>query len=104
MKVITPEELEEKIEKGEKLHIIDVREPEEVAQGMVPGAIHLPMMQIPERMTELNKDKEYIFICRSGNRSEQVCGFLEGHGYKVVNMIGGMLEWTGELVWNEQNS
>ncbi len=104
MKVITPEELEIKIEKGEKLHIIDVREPEEIAEGMVPGAKHIPMMQIPERMTELDKDKEYIFICRSGNRSGQVCGFLEGHGYKVVNMIGGMLEWTGELEWNEQNS
>lgn len=75
MKVITPEELEIKIEKGEKLHIIDVREPEEIAEGMVPGAKHIPMMQIPERMTELYKDKEYIFICRSGNRSVQVCGF-----------------------------
>lgn len=104
MKQITPQELEEKIERGEKLNIIDVREPEEVAEGMVYGAKHIPMMQIPKRLDEFDKEQEYIFICRSSNRSGQVCRFLEGHGYKVVNMVGGMLEWTGELVWNEQNS
>ncbi|WP_082195200.1 rhodanese-like domain-containing protein [Bacillus andreraoultii] len=104
MKTITPKEIEERLEKGEELHIIDVREVEEVAEGMIPSAKHIPMMQIPDRLKDLDQHTEYIFVCRSGNRSGQVCSFLEGQGYIAINMVGGMLEWTGELEWNEQNS
>jgi rhodanese-related sulfurtransferase len=104
MKNITPEELLEKLENGQELNIIDVRESDEVAGGMVPGAKHIPMGEIPERLEELDKDKEYIFICRSGGRSGNVCSYLDNLGYKTVNMVGGMLEWNGELEWNDQNS
>jgi rhodanese-related sulfurtransferase len=95
--VITPEELEEKLKKGEKLNLIDVREDEEVAAGMIPGAKHIPMGEIPEKLDTFHKDEEYIFICRSGRRSEMVCAYLQDLGYKVRNMIGGMLEWQGEI-------
>jgi rhodanese-related sulfurtransferase len=98
MKEITPKELEEKMEKGEVLHLIDVREDDEVANGMIPGAKHIPMNQIPEYIDKLDKDKEYIFICRSGGRSGHVCQFLEANGYKAINMVGGMLEWNGDIV------
>ncbi|MFD1739268.1 rhodanese-like domain-containing protein [Bacillus salitolerans] len=97
IKIITPSELNERIEKGEKLELIDVREHEEVANGMVPGAKHMPMGEIPIRMEELDKGKEYIFICRSGRRSENVCHYLQDQGFKCVNMVGGMLEWDGEV-------
>lgn len=98
MREITPLELEEKIKNSEKLNMIDVREDEEVAEGMIPGAKHIPMMQIPERLEELQKDEEYIIICRSGNRSGRVCQFLEANGFNVVNLTGGMLNWSGEVV------
>ncbi|MGG0717398.1 rhodanese-like domain-containing protein [Robertmurraya massiliosenegalensis] len=98
IKTITTEELEEKIENGEDLLLIDVREDEEVAQGIIEGAKHIPMGQIPNHLDELDKDKEYIFICRSGRRSENVCHYLQDQGYKVRNMVGGMLEWNGEVI------
>lgn len=98
IKEITPDELKEKLEKGEKLELIDVREEEEVQEGMIKEAKHIPMGEIPNYVDQLDKDKEYIFICRSGRRSENVCMYLQDHGYKVVNMVGGMLEWNGETV------
>ncbi|MEQ2529379.1 rhodanese-like domain-containing protein [Robertmurraya yapensis] len=97
--IITTEELEKKIENGEELNLIDVREDEEVAEGMIPGAKHIRMNDIPARIDELDKDKEYIFICRSSRRSENVCYYLQDQGYKVRNMVGGMLDWKGEIVF-----
>ncbi|WP_059171455.1 rhodanese-like domain-containing protein [Bacillus sp. FJAT-27445] len=97
VKSISTEELEKKLENGEKLHLIDVREDEEVVFGMIPGAQHLKMGEIPARLDELDKNKEYIFICRSGGRSMNVCHYLQQQGYKVTNMDGGMLEWEGDV-------
>jgi rhodanese-related sulfurtransferase len=96
LEVITPEELQKKLENGEKLEIVDVRENEEVATGMVPGAKHIRMRDIPANLAYFDKDKEYILICRSSHRSENVCYYLQEQGYKVRNMIGGMIAWTGE--------
>ena len=67
--VITTDELQQKLEAGEKLELVDVREDEEVATGMIPSAKHIKMMDIPDRLNELDREKEYIFICRSGARS-----------------------------------
>jgi rhodanese-related sulfurtransferase len=96
IQIITPEELKKKLEQGENLELVDVREHEEVEQGMIPGAKHIRMGEIPANLDYFDKDKEYIFICRSSRRSENVCYYLQEQGYKVRNMIGGMLEWTGE--------
>ena len=91
---ITPEEVRRRIKAGEKLTIIDVREDEEVAQGMIPGAKHIVMYTIPDRLDEIPKDTEVILVCRSGNRSGRVYDFLEMQGYtKTYNMVGGMLAW-----------
>ncbi|ABO68086.1 rhodanese-like domain-containing protein [Geobacillus thermodenitrificans] len=98
IKEITAAEVKEKLERGEKLNIVDVREDEEVALGMIPGAKHIKMGDIPNRLDELDKEEEYIFVCRSGRRSENVCRYLQELGYRVRNMIGGMLEWEGETV------
>ncbi|MDQ6599990.1 rhodanese-like domain-containing protein [Bacillus salipaludis] len=96
IQIITPEELKSKLEQGEKLELVDVREDEEVAEGMIPGAKHIRMGDIPVNLDYFDKDKEYIFICRSSRRSENVCYYLQEQGYKVRNMIGGMMNWTGE--------
>jgi rhodanese-related sulfurtransferase len=94
---ITTDELNEKLEAGEKLELVDVREDEEVAEGMIPGAKHIRMMDIPAKLDYFDKDKEYIFICRSSGRSANVCYYLEEQGYKVRNMVGGMLDWRGKV-------
>ncbi|WP_100331896.1 rhodanese-like domain-containing protein [Bacillus xiapuensis] len=96
IEIITPEELKQKLEQGEKLEIVDVREDEEVAGGMIPGAKHIAMGTIPEHVDQFEKGKEYIFVCRSGRRSENVCYYMREQGFKVRNMVGGMLEWTGK--------
>lgn len=98
IKTITPDEVKERLEKGETLNLIDVREDEEVAEGMIPEAVHIRMGDIPDYLDKLDPKNEYIFICRSGGRSGKVCKYLWAQGYEhVVNMVGGMLKWTGEL-------
>ncbi|MFC3883290.1 rhodanese-like domain-containing protein [Bacillus songklensis] len=94
---ITTEELKRKLEAGEKLLLVDVREDEEVASGKIPTAIHIKMGDIPANLDYFDKNKEYIFICRSSYRSERVCEYLQEQGYKVRNMVGGMLEWSGDV-------
>ncbi|MFC0274510.1 rhodanese-like domain-containing protein [Metabacillus herbersteinensis] len=96
IKEITTAELQKKLEAGEKLELIDVRENEEVAEGMIPNAKHIRMGDIPDNLEAIDKEKEVIFICRSGGRSGNVCAYLQDQGYKVRNMVGGMLEWEGQ--------
>ncbi|SDC57943.1 Rhodanese-related sulfurtransferase [Terribacillus halophilus] len=97
MKEITAKELEQKLVSGEKLSIIDVREDEEVAEGKIPGANHIALGQVPERLNELDKNEHYYMVCRSGGRSGKACEFLIQQGYNVTNMTGGMLAWEGEV-------
>ncbi|WP_053360330.1 rhodanese-like domain-containing protein [Bacillus sp. FJAT-27251] len=97
IETITTDELQKKLEAGEKLALVDVREDEEVAGGMIPGAKHIRMGDIPENLDSFDKDTEYIFICRSGGRSHNVCHYMQEQGYKVRNMVGGMMSWEGEV-------
>lgn len=96
MEEITPKQVEEMIKEGKDLNIVDVREDEEVAAGIIPNAVHIPLGSVEERMDELDKEKDYILVCRSGRRSEMAGMFLESKGFNVKNMIGGMLEWEGQ--------
>ncbi|UFU01186.1 rhodanese-like domain-containing protein [Radiobacillus kanasensis] len=96
MKELSPEQVEALLE-NDQYEIIDVREDEEVAQGMIPGAKHIVLGSLENRMDELDKSKEQILICRSGRRSEMAAMLLEEQGFKTTNMVGGMLEWTGEV-------
>ncbi|MER2192731.1 MAG: rhodanese-like domain-containing protein [Solibacillus sp.] len=97
MKSITTTELQQKLAAGEALNLIDVREVGEVAEGHIPGAVNIPLGLLEFRMHELDKNKPYIMVCRSGGRSGQATAFLEAQGYDVTNMTGGMLEWAGEV-------
>ncbi len=96
---VGPEELMEIYNSGEKEPIIiDVREPEEYEQGHIPGVPLIPMNTIPEHVEKLKQERSYIFVCRSGGRSQKVSLFLKEKGFdNVRNYAGGMLEWTGEL-------
>lgn len=95
MKTITVKEVEQKLASGEQLNIIDVREVDEVKEGKIPSAIHIPLGLIEFRMHELDKNKEYVMVCRSGNRSGLAARFLESQGFTVINMLGGMMNWEG---------
>jgi rhodanese-related sulfurtransferase len=76
--------------------ILDVREQDEWDAGHIPGALFIPMGQVPDRLSEIPQDKTVIVQCRSGNRSNQVTTFLEEQGFtNVHNMLGGINAWQG---------
>ncbi|GGB40059.1 rhodanese-like domain-containing protein [Lentibacillus populi] len=97
MKEVAAKELAGKLKAGENVSIIDVREEKEVAQGKIPGALHIPLGQLPDRLDEMDKNKHYYMVCRSGGRSGKACLFLSEQGYDVTNMTGGMLDWEDEV-------
>ncbi|MBP1950922.1 rhodanese-like domain-containing protein [Virgibacillus litoralis] len=97
MKEITTKDLAKKLKDEENVNIIDVREDDEVAQGKIPGATHIPLGQIPERLNEIDKDKHHYMVCRSGGRSGKASEFLKEQGYDVTNVAGGMLDWKDEV-------
>ncbi len=96
MKNITVEELKERLDAGEQLHIIDVREPSEYAEYNI-GAELIPLGQIMSlQLGDLEdlKNEELIIHCKSGGRSMQACMMLEQVGFtNVVNVTGGMMAW-----------
>lgn len=96
IKQILPKELHEQLKNGEKLSIIDVREDDEVAQGMIPGAKHIPLGDLENRLDEIDKETEHIMVCRSGGRSTKACQILMNKGYKVKNLVGGMIAWEAK--------
>ena len=75
--------------------LVDVREQHEWDAGHMPGAVWIPMDQIPKRLAELPRDRDIIFSCRSGNRSGAVKDMLiDEHGYtRVHNLLGGIIAW-----------
>ncbi len=97
MNEITPIEVQERLNTNKTIHLIDVREVDEVKEGKIPGAIHIPLGLLEFRMHELDKNIEFTMVCRSGGRSGRAIQLLEGHGFKVVNMAGGMDDWKGPV-------
>ena len=96
MQIISVEELKQRLDKGEKINLIDVREPNENAEFNIGGTL-LPLGDIRNYNTDSIddlKDKEVILYCRSGNRSGMATQILEQMGFSnVKNLTGGMLAW-----------
>lgn len=96
MQTISSEDLKKRLDAGEKINLVDVREPHENADFNI-GGILIPLGQIKQADTtkiDNLKSEEIICYCKSGNRSGQACLLLEGMGFEnVKNLTGGMLEW-----------
>lgn len=76
-------------------YLLDVREDNEWEAGHAPDAVHLPMMQIPLRLTEVPQDRDVVVVCRVGGRSGQVVAYLRQQGFdNVSNLDGGMISWA----------
>jgi len=97
VKEILPEELIKRLERGEKIQVVDVREQHEWDDGHIPQAIHIPLGTLPEKLPALDKETPIVMVCRSGARSLRATEFAQYYGYKVENMAGGMLAWPGEV-------
>lgn len=99
MENISIEQVKARLAAGEKLNLVDVREPHEHAEFNIGGTL-LPLGQIATMQVDAIedlKDEEVIVYCRSGNRSGQACQVLSMLGFKnVKNLTGGMLAWQGQ--------
>jgi rhodanese-related sulfurtransferase len=92
---IFPLELKARIDRGDSPLILDVREMEEVALAPFPDAVHIPMGEIPVRLSELDPEREVVVVCHHGIRSAQVAGYLSGIGFQMVfNLTGGIDAWS----------
>lgn len=100
---ITADEVKQRMNAGEELHLVDVREPDERAAFNIGGTF-LPLGKIQTMQTdEIDelKNEEIIFYCRSGNRSGQACLILETMGFtNVKNLAGGMIDWQEKFKVN----
>ncbi|MEI6584207.1 MAG: rhodanese-like domain-containing protein [Chitinophagia bacterium] len=100
MTTITVEEMKALLDKGEPIHLVDVREPHEHADFNIGGLL-LPLGQVQTLQIEPIEDwkqEPVYFYCRSGNRSGQACMMLESLGFtNVINVTGGMLAWQERI-------
>ncbi|WP_242132784.1 rhodanese-like domain-containing protein [Aestuariivivens marinum] len=102
MEDLTQEEWAEQLAKDNNAVVLDVRTDDEIADGMIPNAIHLDIYKGQDfinELEELDKAKSYYVYCRSGNRSGQACRIMDELGFdNVFNLEGGILEWQGDIV------
>lgn len=95
MTEISVAELRRRHDAGERLVLLDVREPDEIETASIPWATTIPMGQIPARMDELPRDEPLVVMCHHGGRSERVAQFLEANGYAdAINLAGGIDAWS----------
>ncbi|WP_235187239.1 rhodanese-like domain-containing protein [Thermus caliditerrae] len=75
--------------------VLDVREPSEYKDGRIPGAVNIPIRDLPKKVGELPKGKPIIVYCGIGHRGAMALVFLKGQGYNVKSILGGYKAWTG---------
>jgi sulfur-carrier protein adenylyltransferase/sulfurtransferase len=94
----TVEELKRRIDSGENIFILDVRNPEEYQICRIPGSVLLPLPELPKRFGELDAAKEMVVHCKSGMRSAKAIQFLKAQGFRnLKNLKGGILSWAERI-------
>ena len=98
MKEIKVDELRRRLEAGEDLVVLDVREPDEVARSAISGSVDIPLGQVVDRMSELDPARPTAVICAAGVRSAKAIQALTAAGYagELVNVTGGMKAWLSQ--------
>ena len=94
MKEIDVSKLKSMKENHEKFILLDVREKNEIDFANISPDVNISIGQIPNRYSELDKNKKIVVMCHSGGRSANVCQYLEPLGYNVYNLIGGIDAWS----------
>jgi adenylyltransferase/sulfurtransferase len=98
MSEITAQELKRRIDRGEDVFILDVRNPPEFQICRIPGSTLLPLPELPQRFRELSTDRELVVHCKSGMRSAKAIAFLRQQGFtKLTNLQGGILAWADQV-------
>ncbi|GAA3364218.1 MULTISPECIES: rhodanese-like domain-containing protein [Saccharopolyspora] len=90
---VPPEELPAELPDAKSV-LLDVRENDEWAAGHAPGALHIPMNEVPQRLDEIPEADQVYVVCRSGGRSARVTAYLNANGWDAVNVERGMNGWS----------
>jgi adenylyltransferase/sulfurtransferase len=94
----TVEELKARLDRGEKVFILDVRNPPEYQICHIPGSVLLPLPELPQRFGELDRGREMVVHCKSGMRSQRAIAFLRQQGFtRLRNLTGGILAWAEQI-------
>jgi sulfur-carrier protein adenylyltransferase/sulfurtransferase len=95
---IAPQELKRRLDAGDSVTVLDVREPWECAIARLDGSINIPLNDIPARLDELDRGAELVVMCKVGGRSRRAAEFLCARGFgQVANLAGGIDAWTREI-------
>lgn len=95
---ISSVELKQRLDRGDALKIVDVREPNEYQINRIPGSQLIPLGEVPRRYAELNPEDEIVVQCKSGARSAKAADYLRSVGFKrVLNLKGGILDWIDKV-------
>src|SRR5229473_5857921 len=99
MQSITATELKQRLDNGEDVQIVDVREANEVAIGRIPHSIHIPLAQVLESMSEIDPSRDTVVHCKMGGRSARAIEALQRSGYtgSLSNLTGGIIAWSNEV-------
>ena len=99
MQEITATELKARLDAGNDIQLIDVRQPDEYAFAKIEGARLIPLGTIMSRMDELDESKETVIHCKMGGRSARAIEALQQSGYKgnLANLVGGITAWSNDV-------
>lgn len=96
---ITAIELKQRLDQGEDIQIVDVREAHELAIAKMPGTIHIPLGQVVTRMSEIDPNRETVVHCKMGGRSAAAIAALKRAGFtgSLTNLTGGIIAWSRDV-------
>src|SRR5262245_28839312 len=99
MEEITATELKKRLDNGDDIQILDVRENSEVAISKLPNSLHIPLAQVLVRMDEIDPNRETVVHCKMGGRSARAIDALQRSGFtgKLMNLRGGIIAWSNEV-------
>ncbi len=95
---ITVRDLKDRLDKGNTIFLLDVREPHEYSMAKIEGSVLIPLGELPTSLDKLNSNDEIVALCHRGMRSADAVGFLMQQGFgNVKNLIGGIDAWSLEI-------
>ena len=99
MPEITATELKQRLDNGDDVQIVDVREADEVAIATIPNSIHIPLAQVINRMSEIDPARDTVVHCKMGGRSARAIQSLKQAGFtgNLLNLKGGIIAWSNEV-------
>ncbi|NKB81948.1 MAG: rhodanese [Nitrospirales bacterium] len=95
---ISVKELKDRLDKGDTIFLLDVREPHEYSLAKIEGSVLIPLGTLPQSMEQLDPNDEIVAYCHRGMRSADAVGFLLQQGFSnVKNLVGGIEAWSLEI-------